>query len=111
LREQIATRHGRGDLRDVPHLVREVRTHGVDGVGEILPRPRDAWHDGLHSQSALGADLARDARHLRRERPELLDHRVDGFLQLQDLAAHVHGDLLRQVAVGHGDRHSAMLRT
>jgi hypothetical protein len=28
-----------------------------------------------------------------------IHHRVDGVLQLQDLAAHVDGDLLRQVAV------------
>ena len=31
---------------------------------------------------------------------QLIDHRVDGVLQLEDLAAHVDGDLLRQVAVG-----------
>ena len=42
----------------------------------------------------------RDARHFRGERVELIDHRVDGVLQLEDLAAHVDGDLLRQVAVG-----------
>ena len=35
---------------------------------------------------------------------QLIDHRVDGVLQLQDLAADVDGDLLRQVAVGDGDR-------
>jgi hypothetical protein len=36
---------------------------------------------------------------------------VDGVLQLQDLAADVHGDLLREVAVGHAVVTSAMLRT
>ena len=34
------------------------------------------------------------------ERRELVHHRVDGVLQLQDLAARVDRDLLRQVAVG-----------
>src|SRR6185437_10246658 len=34
------------------------------------------------------------------ERAQLIDHAVDGFLQLQDLAAHVDRDLARQVAVG-----------
>src|SRR6202043_1795908 len=31
---------------------------------------------------------------------ELVDHRVDGVLQLEDFAAHVDRDLLRQVAAG-----------
>src|SRR5579863_5363673 len=48
----------------------------------------------------LGADLAGDARHLGGERAQLLDHRVEGLLEQQDLAAHVDGDLLRQIAVG-----------
>src|SRR5439155_3001151 len=39
-----------------------------------------------------------DAGHLCREGAELVDHRVDGVLQLQDLPLDVHGDLLRQVA-------------
>src|ERR1041384_5900129 len=34
---------------------------------------------------------ARHARDLRGERVELIDHRVDGVLQLEDLAAHVDG--------------------
>src|SRR6266581_3773799 len=49
----------------------------------------------LPAELPLGADFARDARHLGGERPELVDHRVDRVLQLQDLALHVHGDLLR----------------
>ena len=35
---------------------------------------------------------------------KLIDHRIDGLFELQDFAAHVHGDLLRQIAVGDGDR-------
>ena len=41
-----------------------------------------AWPPSL----PFGADLARDARHLGGERAELVDHRVDGVLQLEDLA-------------------------
>ena len=67
--------------------------------------PADAGHFGLAAELAFGADLARHARHFRRERSQLIDHRVDGVLELQDLAADVDGDLLRQVAVGDGDRH------
>ena len=54
----------------------------------------------LAAELALGADLARDARHLGGERAQLVHHRVDGVLELEDLALHVDGDLLRQVAVG-----------
>ena len=77
----------------------------VDVVGQVLPRAGDARHHGLAAETPFGADLARDARHLGGERTQLIDHRVDGFLELQDLAAHVDGDLLRQVAHGDGDGH------
>ena len=55
--------------------------------------PGHAGHYRLHAEPAFGADLARHAGDLRGERAELLDHRVDGFLELQNLAAHVDGDL------------------
>ena len=67
--------------------------------------PGHAWHDRLPAQLAFGADFARHPRHFRRERAQLLHHRVDRFLELQNLAAHVHRDLLGQVAVRHGNRH------
>ena len=41
---------------------------------------------GLTAEPPVGADLARDARHLAGEGVQLIDHRVDGLLQLQDLA-------------------------
>ena len=67
---------------------------------------------GLAAELAFGADLAGDARHLAGEGVELVDHRVDGVLQLQNLAAHVDRDLL---ATGRRWRWrsitSAMLRT
>ena len=56
-------------------------------VGQVLPGAGDAEHVGLAAEPALGTDLARDARHFAGERVELVHHRVDGFLQLQDLAA------------------------
>ena len=61
--------------------------------------PATAVHLGLAAELALGADLARDARDLGGEAVELIDHRVDGVLELEDLALDVDGDLLRQVAV------------
>ena len=44
-----------------------------------------AWPPRL----SLGADLARDARHLGRERRELIDHPVDRLLERRDLAVGV----------------------
>ena len=41
---------------------------------------------GLAAELAFGADLARDARDFAGEGVELVDHRVDRFLQLQDFA-------------------------
>ena len=37
----------------------------------------------------------------RGEGAELIHHGVDGVLQLQNFAAHIHGDLARKIAVGH----------
>src|SRR6202012_4172103 len=51
---------------------------------------------------SFGADLARDARHLTGERVELVDHRVDRALELENFAARIDGDLAREVAVGDG---------
>ena len=61
---QVAVGHRGGDLGDVAHLAGQVRRHGVDRVGQVLPGARDARHLGLAAEDALGAHLARDARHL-----------------------------------------------
>src|SRR4029079_12101322 len=82
---------------DVAHLAGEVVRELVDVVGQILPRSGDAAHLGLSAELAFRADLARDARHFRGEAVELVDHRVDGVLELEDFAFDVDGDLLRQV--------------
>ena len=102
---EVAVCDGRRDGCDVSHLAREVRGQTVDRLGEVLPRAADALDLRLATERALLADLARDARHLVCERRELVDHRVDGVLQLGDLAAHVDGDLLREIAVRDGGRH------
>src|SRR5207248_2714172 len=92
----------RGDLGDVADLAGEVAGHPVDVVGEVLPDPGHVADRGLAAQPPLRAHLAGHAGDFRGEAVELVDHRVDGVLQLQDLAADVDGDLLGQVAVGHG---------
>src|ERR1700748_3017174 len=57
-------------------------------------RPSVPGHDGRPAEPALGADLARHARHFGRERAQLLDHGVQGVLEQQDLSAHVYRNLL-----------------
>ena len=90
---KIAAGDGGRDFGDVAHLVGEVRRHRVDVVGEILPGAGDALHLRLAAELAFGADLARHARDFGREAIELIDHRVDGVLELENLALHVDGDL------------------
>ena len=101
---QVAVGDGGDDLDDAADLLGEVRGHDVDVVGEVLPRAGDAGHVGLAAEPAVGADLARDARDFGGERVELVDHRVDGVLELEDLALDVDGDLAREVAARDGGR-------
>ena len=91
-------------------LVR-LRRHAVDVVGQLLPRAADALDRGLTAEPAFRADLARDARHLGRERVQLIDHRVERRLEVEHLAPRVDGDLPRQVAGATARATSAMLRT
>src|SRR5690606_23645554 len=102
---QVAVGDGGDDLGDAAHLTRQVGGHRVDVVGQVLPGAGYAGDLRLAAQLALGADLARHAGDLRREGVELVHHGVDGRLQLEDLALHIDGDLLRQIALGHRRRH------
>ena len=99
---EVAVGDGGRDVGDVADLGGQVAGHEVDAVGQVLPGAGDAAHLGLAAELALGADLARDAGDLGREGAELVDHRVDRVLELQDLALDVDGDLLGEVALGHG---------
>ena len=67
--------------------------------------PGHAAYVGLAAQPSLGADLAGHARHLGREGRQLVDHPVDGVLQLRHLAGHLDGHGLGEVAVRHGRGH------
>ena len=93
LARQIAVGDGRRHFGDVADLGRQVAGHGVDGVGEILPDAADAFHLRLAAELSFGTHFARHARHFRCERVELVHHRVDGVLQLENFAAHVDRDL------------------
>ena len=58
----------------------------------------------LTTKLTFGADFAGDARDFGSEAVELVDHGVDGVLQLQNFTAHVHGDFAGKVAARHGGR-------
>src|SRR6185437_14151549 len=98
----------RGDrgrhLGNVAALAGEVLGHRVDVVGQILPGAANALHVGLATELALGAHFAGDARDFRSEGIELIHHRIDGVLQLEDFTLHIDGDLLGKVARGDGGR-------
>ena len=90
LARQVAVGDRGGDAGDVAHLVGQV----ADAIRFTLSvssfqTPEHAAHLGLAAELALDADVARDARHLVGERAQLVDHRVDGVLQLEQLAAHL----------------------
>src|SRR5204863_343333 len=85
--------------RDAAHLVGEVGGHDVHVVGEVFPDAGHALDIGLTAEVAFSAHLAGYTRHLVGEGVELVDHRVDGLLELEDLAADVDGDLPGQVAL------------
>src|SRR5207248_5243918 len=102
LAAEVAVGDGGHNARDTAHLAREVTRHRVDVVGEVLPGAGHVLDFGLTAELALGADLARDARDLGGEGAQLVDHAVDGVLEVEDLAADVDADLAREVAVGDG---------
>src|SRR5204862_315987 len=81
---EVAGLHGLGDVRDVADLAGQVAGHEVHAVGQVLPRAGHTPNVGLSAELSLGADLARHAGHFRGVTGELIDHRVDGVLQLED---------------------------
>src|SRR5262249_21329453 len=81
----------------------------VHGVGQILPRPCHTLHVRLPAEFSFGTHFAGYARHFRSERPQLIHHRVNGFLQLQNFPLHVYRDLLRRSPIRHLRRHGSYI--
>ena len=105
LRDKSPVGHGGSNFGDVTHLVGEVAGHGVHRLGEILPRTGDASHLRLAAELAFGTHFARHAGHFGCEGVELIHHGVDGVLELENFAAHIHGDLAGKVAGSDGGGH------
>src|SRR5690606_8210109 len=99
---EVAVGHGRGDLGDVADLSGQVAGELVDALGQVPPGARHPGHPGLAAELAFGADLAGHAGDLVGEAGQLVDHGVDGVLQLQDLALGGNRDLLGEAALGDG---------
>src|SRR5205085_96704 len=104
LARQVSVCDCGGDVGDISYLPRQVTGHRVYAVGEVLARCGGTADIGLAAQGAIGAYFAGDARNFRGEGVELIDHRVDRILQLQDFAFGVRGNLLGKVAVCDGGR-------
>ena len=102
---QVAIGNGGGDLGNVSKLHGQVAGHEIDVVGQVFPGAGHAFDFGLAAQLAFGADFTRHAGHFGSKRTELVDHRVDGVLELEDFAFDIDGDLLGKVAVGHRRGH------
>ena len=67
---------------------------------------------GLSAELAFGADFAGHARHFRRERAKLIDHRVDGpgsaeKFSLEGAVIDFEGHRLREIALGNRTDHSS----
>src|SRR5207247_7355387 len=104
LGEVAAGNRGR-HVGDVADLRGQVGGHEIDVVGQVLPCAGHARHLRLAAELAFGPDFARHARHFRGKGVELIHHRVDGILELENFAFHVDGDLAREIAARHRCRH------
>jgi hypothetical protein len=71
---------------DVANLAGEIRGHGVHVVGEIFPCAATPGTIGLAAELAFGADFTGHATDFAGEAIELIHHRVDRVLQLQNFA-------------------------
>src|SRR4029077_6726789 len=80
-------------------LASEVAGHEVHAVGQVFPGAGHTAHICLTAELAFGAHFTSYPGHLRGERAQLIDHRVQSVLQFQNLTTHVHRDLARHVAI------------
>ena len=105
LPRQVAARDGRSHIGDIAHLCGQIVGHGIHAVGKVLPRARDSENVGLTAEPPFGTDFTSHARHFAGEGVELIHHRVDRVLDLQDFTADVDRDLLTQIAFDDGRGH------
>ena len=101
----VLLRYEVGSVGDVADLPGQIGRHRIDVIRQVFPGSGHAGHGGLAAEFAFGADFARHARHFRGKTVQLVHHDVDGVLEFENFAFHVHGDFARQVAARHGGGH------
>src|SRR5206468_2299850 len=104
---QVAVSDGGGHSRDVADLVGQVAGHEIHIIRQVLPSAGQTSNVGLATQFSFGPHFAGHTSHFGSERGELVHHRVDGVFQFQNLAFDIDGNLLGQIAVGHGRGHGS----
>src|SRR5262249_40994158 len=93
LSRQLAIGDHGSHVRDIAHLARQVTGHRVHAICQVLPCAGHTRHVGLPTELPFRTHFAGHARHFRCKRTELIHHRVDGVLELQDFALYVDGNL------------------
>ncbi len=108
LRSPFAT--ARGYLGNVTHLTGKVAGHLVYRVGKSFQVPATpftcAWPPSLPSVPTSSATRATSE-----EKVQLVNHRIDGILQLEDFPFYVHRDFFDRSPFATAVVTSAMLRT
>ncbi len=95
---KIAVGHGRHHFYDTPYLVSKVVSHYVHVVRQIFPGTCNTRNLCLAAKFTFGSHFTCHTSYLGREAVQLIHHRVDRVLQLQNFSAYVDGNLARQVA-------------
>jgi len=102
LLSKVSVCNGGNDFDNSAHLGGKVGGHEVDVIGKVFPGARDAGDLRLASELSFRAYFAGNAGNFSGERGELIDHRIDRVLELQDFAFNVYRDLLTKVSVCNG---------
>src|SRR5262249_52833727 len=95
---EVAASDRRSHLAYFADLDCQIGRQQIDVVGQIFPCASHTGHDCLTTEAAFGADFTHDTRHFRGEGAQLVDHRVDGLLKLQDFTTHIDGYLFGEIA-------------
>src|SRR5690606_23178776 len=105
LATQVTVGDGSRHFGDVADLVGQVGCHPIDVAREFPPDPGGVWYLSVATQDSLGADFSSDARHFVCKTRKLIDHGVDGALQVTQLAIRVDSDLFREITRSNRGRH------
>src|SRR5262249_36828187 len=86
---------------NVSDLSSKVRGHEIDVIGKVFPHPSDPGNLCLTTEVSFGTDFTSYTSHFRSKRPQLIDHRIDGVLELSNFPFDINGNLSREVSIGY----------